>query len=310
MPNYRSKMLTFLSLGEMSSMLLDNTDEDGILFAVATDATNFKIVMWRKSSSATVDNDLVYSANGPGRWHVLANGSLAKLADVNVLNPTTGQALVFNGTKWVNQTIATGEANIPELMVYDDTLGSATPPTGAKLAVVNKVSGDELYVAKNDTWELLDIAGGDDTIAFADLPTGTTSNTVATGNHSHTLDNLSDVFITSPAVGHTISFDGSSWINALASGGSSDIIQFATNTLPSSPAPGKSMCVLTKTDPPRTLTYAWNSGWRLVSFTNIYYDFGSGDIELVGDADGQIAINLANNAIFIWNSYLWQQIYP
>jgi hypothetical protein len=75
MPNYRSKMLTFLSLGEMSSMLLDNTDEDGIFFAVATDATNFKIVMWRKNSTATVDNDLVYPANGPGRWHVLETGS-------------------------------------------------------------------------------------------------------------------------------------------------------------------------------------------------------------------------------------------
>lgn len=169
MPNYKSKMLTFLSLGEMSSMLLDNTDEDGILFAVATDATNFKIVMWRKNSTATVDNENVYPANGPGRWHVLETGS--------------------------------------------------------------------------------------------------------------------------------------------SGGGSSDIIQFATNTLPSSPDPGKSMCVLTKTDPYRTLTYVWNGGWQLISFTNIIGYFGSG-LDIFGDADGQIAINQANDAIFIWNSYLWQQIYP
>lgn len=71
MPNYKSKMLTFLSIGEMTSLLLDNTDEDGLLFAVATDSTNFKIVMWRKNSTATVDNETVYPANGPGRWHVL-----------------------------------------------------------------------------------------------------------------------------------------------------------------------------------------------------------------------------------------------
>lgn len=213
MPNYKSKMLTFLSVSEMISMALDSTDEDGLLFAVATDATNFKVVMWRKNSTATVDNETVYPANGLGRWHVLTGGNINSLSDVNISNLTTGQALVYNGNNWVNQTISTGGSSVPELLIYDDTLGSVSPPDGSKMAVVNKTNGDELYVAKNNTWELLDISAGDTTIAFSDLPIGTTSNTVAVGNHSHTLDNLSDVIITSPANGDIVSFDGTNWIN-------------------------------------------------------------------------------------------------
>jgi hypothetical protein len=179
-----------------------------------------------------------------------------------------------------------------------------------KMAVVNKVSGDELYVAKDDQWELLDIAGGDDTIAFADLPTGTTSNTVAIGNHSHTLDNLSDVVITSPAVGHTISFNGSNWINQVASG-DGDNVQFAT-VLPSSPAAGKTIYVISKSSPDRTLTYVWNGSWQLISYTNIADYYGTDSPSVTGDAVGQVLINLSTtpSTIYNWDSTQWQQIYP
>lgn len=124
MPNYKSKMLTFLSIGEMTGLLLDNTDEDGILFAVATDSTNFKIVMWRKNSTATVDNETVYPANGPGRWHVLetgstgipSSGSIIQFANESLpASPDTGKSICvlsktlpyreliyrWNGSSWV-----------------------------------------------------------------------------------------------------------------------------------------------------------------------------------------------------------------
>jgi hypothetical protein len=225
MPNYKSKMLTFLSIGEMTGLLLDNTDEDGILFAVATDSTNFKIVMWRKNSTATVDNETVYPANGPGRWHVLPVGEL-NVKEVLTISDDTLPGVIGSDVELIAQKKTNGQKvlkgkfngvfedfSFDNVAIYDDSLGSATPPSGMKMAVVNKTTGDELYVAKNNTWELLDIGGGDDTIAFADLPTGTTSNTVAIGNHSHTLDNLSDVIITSPASGQVVSFNGTNWIN-------------------------------------------------------------------------------------------------
>lgn len=200
MPNYKSKMLTFLSIGEMTGLLLDNTDEDGILFAVATDSTNFKIVMWRKSSTATVDNDKVYLANGPGRWHVLATGtsSLANLTDVTITSLTAGQTLVYNGSNWVNQT-----------------------------------------------------------------------------------------------------------------GGSGDIIQFVDNTLPVSPAEGKSICVVNKNNPDRYLMYRWVGGvWELIAFTNIEDEAGSAGPTVIGDCPGQIFVNTASvpKQVFIWNDAEWIQV--
>lgn len=42
---------------------------------------------------------------------------------------------------------------------------------------------------------------------------GTSSTTAAAGDHSHTLDNLSDVVITAPVTNQLLSFDGANWVN-------------------------------------------------------------------------------------------------
>jgi hypothetical protein len=57
-------------------------------------------------------------------------------------------------------------------------------------------------------------------ISFNLLPVGTTSTTVAQGDHTHTLDQLSDVVISgTPAIRQVIKYDGTNWINELPSGG-------------------------------------------------------------------------------------------
>jgi hypothetical protein len=56
-------------------------------------------------------------------------------------------------------------------------------------------------------------------IAFSLLPVGTTSTTVAQGDHTHTLDQLSDVEIGTPALRQVLKYDGTKWINELPSGG-------------------------------------------------------------------------------------------
>jgi hypothetical protein len=42
---------------------------------------------------------------------------------------------------------------------------------------------------------------------------GTTANTFAEGNHTHTLDNLSDVVITSATTGQVLKYNGTNWVN-------------------------------------------------------------------------------------------------
>jgi hypothetical protein len=56
-------------------------------------------------------------------------------------------------------------------------------------------------------------------ISFNLLPVGTTSTTVAQGDHTHTLDQLSDVEIGTPALRQVLKYDGTKWINELPSGG-------------------------------------------------------------------------------------------
>lgn len=71
MPNYKSGFLWFPNIAAMSSLLLDSTDEDGLVFAVGIDSTTWKWAAWRKGSDATIDNITIFAANGPGRWVTL-----------------------------------------------------------------------------------------------------------------------------------------------------------------------------------------------------------------------------------------------
>lgn len=71
MPNYKSGFIWFPNIAAMTSFLLDSTDEDGLMFAVGIDNTNWKLATWRKNSTATIDNTTIFEANGPGRWVVL-----------------------------------------------------------------------------------------------------------------------------------------------------------------------------------------------------------------------------------------------
>ena len=75
MPNYKSSFLWFPNIAAMSSLLVDSTDEDGLVFGVAVDNSNWKLVTWRKNSTAAIDNTTVFAANGPGRWIALNSSS-------------------------------------------------------------------------------------------------------------------------------------------------------------------------------------------------------------------------------------------
>lgn len=82
MPNYLANRW-FNSTSEMSSFLVDATDEDGLgPFLVRLDDTNFKLVVWRKSSTATIDNNAIFAANGPGRWVALVSSSNTNTDDM------------------------------------------------------------------------------------------------------------------------------------------------------------------------------------------------------------------------------------
>lgn len=78
------------------------------------------------------------------------------------------------------------------------------------------------------------IGQGTTSISISRIPTGTTGSTVALGNHTHTIDQLSDVVITgTPQTRQVIKYNGTNWVNEVPSGGIS-----VGATPPSQPAAG------------------------------------------------------------------------
>lgn len=78
------------------------------------------------------------------------------------------------------------------------------------------------------------IGQGTTSISISRIPTGTTGLTVALGDHTHTIDQLSDVVITgTPQTREVIKFNGTNWVNEIPSGGIS-----VGATPPSQPAAG------------------------------------------------------------------------
>lgn len=105
------------------------------------------------------------------------------------------------------------------------------------------------------------------TVPFARLPTGTTSSTVAVGNHLHALGDLTNVTLTTPSNGQFLKYNGTNWVN------SSESIPTQIN-----PTAGTGISI--------TGTYP------NLTFTN-----SSPNATHTGDVTGSTALTIANSAV-------------
>lgn len=160
--------------------------------------------------------------------------SLDDIGDVVITSVSTGQVLKWNGTAWVNSSDDTGTT----INALDD-IGNVTAPTPS--------SGD--FLKWNGTAWVNDVI---------DLGTDTTGNylsgvsagtgisvthtpgegSTATVGLNATLDNLSDVTISSVTIGQVLKWNGTAWVNDADSGGSTGSTITASDTAPSSPSDG------------------------------------------------------------------------
>ena len=140
-------------------------------------------------------NDYVVDANTPllflyfdSKFYAYKAGSgtstgaesLGDLSDVTLTTPTNGQALVYNGTNFVNQTISGGTGGASKLDDLTDV--TLTTPTNGQALVYNGTN----FV--NQT-----ISGG-------------------TGGASK-LDDLTDVTLTTPTNGQALVYNGTNFVN-------------------------------------------------------------------------------------------------
>ena len=129
---------------------------------------------------------------------------LQLLGDVTLSSPTSGQALTYNGTAWVN-----GSAGVTD--------------HGA----LTGLSDDDPTQYHNDSRALTWLG----TRSPSDLAEGSnlyhTSARVNTLIAATVIDTLSDVTITTPASGQYLKYNGSAWVNAaLAAAGSDTQVQY------------------------------------------------------------------------------------
>jgi hypothetical protein len=138
--------------------------------------------------------------------------TLAKLAP-----GTSGFPLVSGGFNTAPSYAQVGTAGIANDAVTYDKMQNVS----GQYKVLGRILSGEGNVEELNADNLMTVINqGNTDISFSLLPVGTTSTTVAQGDHTHTLDNLSDVQISgTPALRQVLKYDGTKWINELPSGG-------------------------------------------------------------------------------------------
>ncbi len=170
----------------------------------------------------TSNNKLYYRSGGSWRESGSAS-SVATLTDVQLTELTAGQALVYDGTNWVNQSVSSGGAG----SVYLATIGDGT----TSLFTITHGLGtrDIVVVVRNalSPYEVIQVAWNATTTTTVTLDFGMAPdlNSVrvavyasVTGNNvAMPLDGLTDVVVTAPEEFQSLVYDGTNWVNQHAS---------------------------------------------------------------------------------------------
>jgi hypothetical protein len=91
---------------------------------------NGEKVSWRNAANGanlelTVNGSDILQFNG-ATLMISGTATLDNLADVEIATPTTGQYLVYDGTKWANSTVTPGTPNNFFIATYETALDNAT----------------------------------------------------------------------------------------------------------------------------------------------------------------------------------------
>jgi hypothetical protein len=127
------------------------------------------------------------------------------LSQLTQSSATPGQVATWNGTAWVPQTPSGGgSGGTPSAHASSHATGGSDAITPASIGAAALADLTDLqtaidgkqdagdYAASNHQHSAADITS--DTLALARIPTGTTSSTVALGNHTHTFGTTSGTY--------------------------------------------------------------------------------------------------------------------
>ena len=165
-----------------------------------------------------VSNNKLYFRSG-GSWRESGSASsVATLTDVEIVSLSSGQALVYNGTKWVNQSIAAGSGAVYTATIGDGTTSSftITHNFGTRDVVVTVRNAASPYEVINTSWNATTASS-----VSLDFGMAPSSNSVRVAvyasvngdNVALSLDDITDVTITSAGAGQFLKWNGTAWVN-------------------------------------------------------------------------------------------------
>jgi hypothetical protein len=198
-------VLAWTSLG-YSNANLANASVDALSDVTVTSPSSGQVLKWNGSAWINSTDNAGTTVN-----------SIDDIADVTITSVSSGQVLKWNGTAWVNSTDNAGTTINSIDDITDVTITSA--------------SSGQFLKWNGTAWVNDAIDLGSDTVGnyMSNVSAGTgisVSHTqgegsTATLSLNASIDNLSDVTITSVSTGQVLKWNGSAWINDTDGGGTS-----------------------------------------------------------------------------------------
>jgi len=176
---------------------------------------------------------------------------LSDLFDIEFANLASGQVLKYNGEKWVNDTDNAGTTISSIDDINDVTITSAASGQFLKWNGTAWVN-DAIDLGTDTTGNYMSAVTAGTGISVTHTPGEGSSAAIGL---NATLDNLSDVTITSAANGQVLQWNGTAWVNAAAASGGATVN--VSETAPASPSAGD---LWFESDTAKTFIY-YDSQW-------------------------------------------------
>jgi len=234
------------------------------------------------------------SANSGLTWSTLSETvNLTGLSDVTISSPSSGQVLKYNGNAWINDADAAGTSISTLDDIGDVTITSAASGQFLKWnssAWINDAI--DLGTDTNGNY-MVNVAAGTG-ISVSHTPG---EGSTATISINSTLDDLSDVSVTSVTAGKVLQYNGNAWVGATVAGGAT-----TSSSPPASPAAG-------------ALWFDSDDGKTYVYYDSYWVEIG-GNPQAVTISDsapaspitGQVWYNSSNGATYIYYDSYWVEV--